>query len=429
LGSSQPYVEGVSPLGLPSDVDVLIPPILEVYVVWHPADQDGSRIAQEIFEHFHGTTYSGLVGGAVEVYSRSAGWLADGGPPRPMPFMAPLPNGLASAAVTAVVPVLGTHFARVIQDGGPWLDYVQGMVAAADKSDRVGVFPLRVDSDATTGTVLGDLLGSPQSLDPLGATNKAVLCRDLSHSIGGLIGDPMGNRLQVFISHTKRYSPDEAPDEVSDLVHLVRDVIGSTHLTAFFDESDLQPGEDWDQRLREAAASSGMLVVRTDLYASREWCQREVLTAKRAGMPIVVLQALSQGEERGSFLLDHVPTVPLRGDTRELKRASIENALNQLVDEALKRGLWNQQQAQLVGFGFDWLPAHAPEPTTLTGWLTELRTASLTNSQIFILHPDPPLGRDEMVVIDDLFDLAGLNGSIEILTPRTFASRGGQVSP
>ena len=33
-----------------------------------------------------------------------------------------------------------------------------------------------------------------------------------------------------------------------------------------------------------AAASSALLVVRTDLFASRDWCQREVLAAKRSGV-------------------------------------------------------------------------------------------------------------------------------------------------
>jgi hypothetical protein len=405
---------------------LLIPPILEVYVLWHPGDLEGRRIAEEIFEHFHGTTFSGLVGGAVEVYFRSAGWQASGEAPRPMPFMEPLPNGLSPPSVTAVVPVLGIHLVRAVQELGSWEEYIGSMTTAASDAERVGVFPLRIDDSAQPGTVLNRLLGGLQTLEPRGATERATLCRDLSHSVAGLIGDPMGDRLQVFISHTKRYSPDEAHDEVLELVRLVREVIASTHLAGFFDESDLQPGEDWDQRLRNAAASSGVLAVRTDLFSSREWCQREILTAKRAGMPIVAIQALGRGEERGSFLLDHVPTVPLRSDTDDSMRASIEIALNLLVDEALKRALWKQQEARLKHYGFDWLPAHAPEPVTLTGWLMGRSDTQPDNNRVFILHPDPPLGKDELAVIEEVFDLAGMH-LVEILTPRTFASRGGQV--
>jgi hypothetical protein len=409
---------------------VLIPPILEVYVLWHPDDTDGARVAEALFEHFHGTTFSGLVGGAVEVYTRSASWAADGGPPRPMPFMEPLPNGLERSAVTAVVPILGTRLARVLDDNAGWRGYLDAMLAAAAADPTVGVFTLKVDDMAVAaGTILGDMFGAQQSLDPGGAADESVLCRDLAHSIGGLIGDPMGGRLRVFVSHTKRYSPDEEPDAVHELVRLVREVIGDTHLTAFFDEADLLPGVDWERELTAAAASSGLLAVRTDLYASRDWCQREVLAAKGADMPVVVLQALHRGEERGSFLMDHVPAVPLRGDSVEAKRESIEAALNQLVDEALKRALWRLQHRRLAGFGFDWLPANAPEPTTLIGWLASIEVPPNPDDRLYVMHPDPPLGNAEWAVISELLEVAGMPHVVDIVTPRTFASRGGQVTP
>ena len=63
---------------------------------------------------------------------------------------------------------------------------------------------------------------------------------------------------------------------------------------------------------RQRRDGGGLLAIRTDLYASRDWCQREMLIAKRAGMPVVIMDALGRGEERGSFLMDHVPRVPLR---------------------------------------------------------------------------------------------------------------------
>ena len=50
-------------------------------------------------------------------------------------------------------------------------------------------------------------------------------------------------------------------------------------------------------------------MVRTDHYSCREWTQREVLEAKKAEMPVVCLSALTEGEQRDSSLLDHVPTV------------------------------------------------------------------------------------------------------------------------
>jgi hypothetical protein len=39
--------------------------------------------------------------------------------------------------------------------------------------------------------------------------------------------------------------------------------------------------------------------VYADTRVEREWCQREVLVAKRNGMPVVILDALGYAEERG----------------------------------------------------------------------------------------------------------------------------------
>jgi hypothetical protein len=127
--------------------------------------------------------------------------------------------------------------------------------------------------------------------------------------------------------------------------------------------------------------------------------------------------------------MDHVPTVPIRGESTDDQRASIEVALNQLVDEALKRAIWNQQRTRLHAYGFDWLPANAPEPTTLVGWLASTDERPTPSDKLFVLHPDPPLGNAEVSVISDLLEVAGLPGLVEILTPRTFANRGGQVRP
>lgn len=407
---------------------VLIPPILEVFVLWHPRDTHGEQVAQALLEHFHGTAFAGLVGGAVEVYTRSAGWDGPDSAPRPLPFVEPLPNGLAPAAVTVVIPVLGTYLARAAEGEGPWRDYLQTLVAAAHDHPGAAVFALQVDDGVMpSGSQLAAIFGDEQLLTRDGATNPAALCRDLAHSITGFVDGSPGQPLRVFISHTKRNSPEEEPDRVQDLVALVRQVIGDTHLRPFFDAADLLPGVNWEEELISAASTSSLLLVRTDLFASRDWCQREVLAAKRADMPIAALQALRDGEERGSFLMDHVPSVACDRTDVEEQRVAIETALNKLVDEALKRSLWKHQRSRLASYGFDWLPANAPEPTTIAAWLRTLSKQPTPDDRLFVLHPDPPLGHAEVSAITDILGVGGLVDLVEILTPRTFANRGGQV--
>lgn len=401
----------------------MLPPILEVYVVWHPDDEEGAQIAAWLLEHFRGAPYSGLVGGAVEVYTRSEPWQPDSDAPRPLPCQVPLPYQLPHAQVTAIVPVLGVRLARAVeQDSSDWRGYLENIHAAAGSGQElVGVFPVRPQGTVGSGS-FGEI-GSRQALHKASSEQPAVLCRELSQAVAQLVGDPFGERLRIFISHTKRHRVEEEPDYVDELVGRVRTTIADTHLQAYFDAADLQPGADWEEELQSQASSSALLAVRTDLYASREWCQREFLVAKRAGMPIVTLNGVCRAEERGSFLMDHVPAVGYRQVDENLRQASIEEALNLLVDAALTRALWGLQRDMLEELGIDWTPLHAPEPITVLPWLLENRERAADEGPLLIMHPDPPLGPEESKALSELFEVAGVRGGVDVVTPRTYMSR------
>ncbi len=424
----------------------MLPPVLEIYVVWHPDDAAGKTAAEQIVAHFHGTLFSGLIGGAVEVYVRSRGWRSAADAPRPIPLPgAGPPNGVMQAEIVAIVPVLGLEFARAVEAGaGPWSDYAAGIAAAArDNPGRVCVYPLLVDPDATNDTALGRIFGRFQFIaaavpGALVEDEADLRCRDLAQSIAQFAGPR--ERLQVFISHTKHPSVDEkggvadksGADEksgVATLIDRVRWIIAQTRLAQFFDANDLQPGQDWDDALRRGAAVGAFIALRTDLYSSREWCQREMAIAKQTGLAIVMLDAPGRGDERGSFLMDHVPRVPVHRDGDRWSDADILHGLNLLVDESLKRVLW-QRQARLAqgepGLGVAWWAAHAPEPLTLVHWLLKRPPddPAAPPPILRVLHPDPPLGPDERRALDDITVLGGVP-KLDIMTPRLLAARGG----
>ncbi|MBQ0958169.1 TIR domain-containing protein [Ideonella sp. 4Y11] len=409
-------------------------PILEVHLAWHPGDRAAARLAAELDHHFHHGVYGSLLGGTMEFYQRSAPWSAPGSAPRPIawPDAALPPGHPPPAQAIAVVLFLGDELMRACQPAGSdWLRWVREAVeSAARRPDQVALLPVALDP-LDPRSALATALPPLQCLgatDPLAESSAAagpppvaVLRRDLSQALARWLHPAGGPALRVFISHTKRMSgPDEA---VASLVDTVREVLGGTRIGSFYDAQDLQPGADWDQALRRHAASSALLALRTDLYASREWCQREVLTAKRHGMPVVVLDALQRGEARGSFLMDHVPRLPVRrGADGAWDRAAIGQALDLLADAWLHSVLWQRQAERAAAdpmlAGYQFLP-QAPEPSTLSQLLARVPPGA----ELRVLHPDPPLACEERAVLQDLVRRAGHAG-LDLSTPKLLAARG-----
>lgn len=404
-------------------MQLLTPPILDIFVVWHPDDLSGAARFRELQAHFHSQTFSGLAGGAVEVYARSAPW--EGDVPRPLEVASAPASGLPRAQFNAVVPILGAHLARAVGEASSsWATYIEE-IAALDQIEGGGVFPLRVAGFDLPGTRLADLIGKPQTLPPSAWGDGDVFARELCQSITQRIQrlDGVEPRVRVFVSHTKHPSlVEDSEHDGAWIYEKVREEIGRTRLDEFFDAQDIQTGADWEAELETSAAESALLMVRTDSYAGREWTQREVFAAKRAGMPVVCMYALTSGEERGSFLMDHVPSVPCDLDD---PLPGIKAALSRLVDEALKRALWQAQTRYVSEGGFDWAPVHSPEPVTLVPWLARHRTENPDDPHVWIIHPDPPLGPRERQVVRELCELAGFSEQVDVLTPRTFALRGG----
>ena len=414
----------------------MLPPVLEIYVVWHPKDSVGQIVAYEFLNHFQGNAFSGLIGGGIEIYIRSEGWRTNDDAPRPIPFSeTQSTNGINPSQITAIIPILDIEFAAAVEkDIGPWHNYVTQIVNAQKAfPKRVGIFPLLINSAATDQTKLGSYFNAYQRIAVSGSTiihepKDDLRLRDLAQALTQLV-NPQQERLTIFISHTKRESPDEEK-EVHELVERVRWIISHTRLASFFDAQDLQPGCDWNEELRMHARTSAMLVLRTDLYSSREWCQREMLIAKREGMPIVVLDALGRGEARGSFLMDHVPRVRVQRDSNSWIDSGIFNGLNLLVNECLRRELWRWQsklsQDTQADLGIDWWASSAPEPVTLIHWLEQNEVVSRSGNVILrVLHPDPPLGVEEDAVLKQILKFGNPQSQLDILTPRILASRGG----
>jgi TIR domain-containing protein len=358
---------------------------LTVHVVWHPAFERGVAYGRELFRHFFedpdDLSSHGL---RIPVFHwRSTGERrSDVEPPRDIP--------LATAERAIVVPLIDSEFLG----GLGWDDFL------VRTADRLRDCDLLVPVELAGGVPAG--IDATQAIRLAGVPDRlrlGTLLTELTHRIWGLLDPDDSSKVPAFISYA-----------VSDGQHIaerVRDYIGSRGTTAaFFAARDIPSGDPWRDELRRQAARSLLLAIRTDGYAARPWCQIEVLEAKRAGMPVVVLDALARREARGFPYLGNGPVLRWRSRDPDLL---LEELLGLMLREALRFRYFRQRVDALRALRhIDVAASVQPSPPEL---LTMLDGVAAGHGSPLMVYPDPPLGADELGVI------RRLNGEVQPVTP------------
>jgi TIR domain len=115
-------------------------------------------------------------------------------------------------------------------------------------------------------------------------------------------GSPRGF-LRLFISHAKI---DGLP--LAQALRYQIKTIG--WLQSFYDADDLPAGSNWQRELERGVGSSLIVMLRTEIYDSRHWCQKEVLWADEYATPAVLVEARTGLQHSaGSLPFERVPVV------------------------------------------------------------------------------------------------------------------------
>jgi hypothetical protein len=367
-------------------------PTVVAHVIWHPACAAGGDYARALFAHlFEDPEDLGAHGLRIPVRLwRSTGDAGSGS--LPPPAVPPLDD----AARTIVVVLVDEQFMAA----RGWNRFLDELAAAARAEDvLIGVSVDEIAMELNSPLFERNLVRLHE-VD--GAIRETFLVNRVTHALCRLVaGSP--EPVKVFVSHAKK---DGVP-----IAKAVRKYLhDGSGLTDFFDAQDLLEGTRWKDQIRGEAARNVLLAVRTDAYASREWCRTEILEAKLAGSPIVVLDALKSFEARGFPYLGNGPSV------RWTKRspAALEGLLRVVLYETLRFRYFPLRVADLCrAYG---LPAHRHILTAPPELLTVLRRrASALGTPL--VYPDPPLGTDELLLVSEFAPDLGM------ITPTALIAR------
>ena len=190
--------------------------------------------------------------------------------------------------------------------------------------------------------------------------------------------DMTQDKLKLFISHAKR-------DGLVVAENLRNSLRSKTKLDSFFDKNDIIEGVDFEKQIKENVKSSLLMVLDSDAYGTRQWCQKEILCAKKYGVPIVVVDMHSDVITRTFPYMGNVPSIRLNDD-------NLDTAINLLLRTGLRYEFQKNYLTKIVKEGnnddFDIL-SYQPE-------LLDMHMLEKNN----VLYPEPPVSEEERRILN-----------------------------
>ena len=382
-------------------ISVLFPPPLLVYLTWHPSNSQLASVAERVRDHFGTHRFRNVTGGAgIDVVFQG---VLDSGSPIPLQV-----NRQAGYPIVVVGMI-----DKVFADDSEWVMHLRDLAKhTVQQGHGSRLLPVAMEP-----SVLNNLKLDQQALrwDKWELTKEVRtqrLIRELAHEFSRILrhhlyllrnahNDEVGlqqdlEKIQVFLSHTKQ---DGDGKKIAEAIRCW--LHQNSALASFMDVHDIPGGLPFPDVIRHQIRESVFLAIHTDHYSSREWCRREVIDAKRTGVPMIVVDCLQIGDERAFPYLGNVPIIRLAPVAKD----RFAEVTGRLLDEVLVNFLWRCRVELLPeGLANTFFMSRPPELISLATLATKKEMPGV------VVYPDPPLGKEEM----DLF--SAIWGDLRILT-------------
>lgn len=379
-------------------------PPLHLRILFHPGSQIAGDVAKDLVSRFVEPPAS--VGLRIPTF-----FGPDNGDSMPPPQVGPQSLDLDIAQHTLVVLLTDTRTTRQVDSkdtGDNWKEFAEWMYSRVDQSNgKHHFFVAALDEGGF------DLPGERNVVSASGSSiAERADCISLQIAIRAIMllrdeslneDDSRGIKAPVtlFMSHAKADLPTE--EELSeglrpDPVNRVLAECVKLPVEDWFDSAKILPGEKFTDRITNDLKHCAVAIVfLTDHFATRPWCRREVLEAKRVSVPILVVDALQQGEPRSFPYLGNAPTLrwelsggPIDEVETRLARSVVERAIRESL-----RTLHNLKTVEGKAGPDEHVLSTTPELVTLA-YQNAARDGS---DETGFVYPDPPLSGEELEVL------------------------------
>lgn len=186
---------------------------------------------------------------------------------------------------------------------------------------------------------------------------------------------------QIFISHAKKDGVEKA-DELKSYIAM------NTKFHFFYDANVIKDGSDFEETIKNNAANSLLVILNSDAYSGRDWCQREVVIAKNNYCPIVLVDLIDEYADRAFPYLGNIPWVAYKNNNWE---NVLKILLRTAVNYAYQIKFLNYVASKRNYSNYKVLP-FVPELFTVTNIKEKT-----------ILYPEPVLGYSEKNLLKSRF--------------------------
>lgn len=381
---------------------------LSVFIVWHPDYLEGQQIADLLYSVLCRDSSKPLIRSlGIPVYFRGT---------KAANKNQPIAIDFSESEFTAVIALVSDEFV-IDKEFGNYLDKIFDECNSI--RDKRRVYPIAISKNAFNVSAklspinfirVTNAISSECNTDTKGNVFSQIknpvlheLCRllmNMKKATDETDSLTISPPIKLFISHSKH---DESKHDAAKF----RDYINSqTQLKTFFDTNDIAYGSNFGDEIKKASHESALVVFQSDSYADREWCRIEVLEAKSAGCPIVIVNAIQHGEKRAFPYLGNYPSIRFKNNFLDIIDLTLEQVLFNLYTKTFLDSLTG-----MYGIKADRILSTSPE---LFNFI-QLNAQGLNEGENFglVVYPDPPLGSEEMEILNKL------DSNFNFITPLT----------
>lgn len=215
-------------------------------------------------------------------------------------------------------------------------------------------------------------------------------------------------KLKLFISHSKRDTDKYGVTIASDLRDYIR---SKTKLDFFFDANDIIDGYSFADQIKENAERerTTLVIINSDTYSEREWCQKEVLYAKQTMRPAIVVNVLHGTVARSFPYISNIPHIQFNGDWSEVLILALRTTLDYLY------------QSHYLNWLKKTLPQDERDKYSILPFAPEAYSFTYDELSKRVIYPEPPLYKNEL---DVLLKISQNGDTEKFLTPMQLLSDG-----